>query len=455
MSQTEVNKRGAPHVHGQHHCGATPGLIADVAEDDELRALVLAGLDTQLQAEMPLVYHLVDIARKVLRIGARRDASADIPRPAPELIAKEHPPTHSEESWAVLERRRRLTEEWLPLFTRHAMLGVANRNVHEHCGTCLVGKRGKSGCRLCAPWGHDVDTTRIVELFINDTEHPAPAAQIEYRCRVCHAEGALTDTMLLPDTRTRKIAEEDQRRDLYYTAANPTPRAQVGDDVRVLQVDLQRKLLPTLHLVKSALVAGNSPDATAGLCKVLRDMITENQEFVDVLAAPELHLVRARLMKLTEEPTDIESEDAVQSTSMLVQILEAWTENKVTCRNSIIADFSLVLSGCTRGNAVPYSLGAGQGSKSASLYQIKYMRKDCVEIAGSASVLVDAYKHIKEFQSTALDSGTKERQAKHFCERVINTGMELEAVQAAALVLGIPSSGASDPIQYFSGWDVL
>jgi hypothetical protein len=83
------------------------------------------------------------------------------------------------------------------------------------------------------------------------------------------------------------------------------------------------------------------------------------------------------------------------------------------------------------------------------------MGKDCVEIAGSASVLVDAYKHIKEFPSTATDSGTKEREAKHFCERVINTGIELEAVQAAALVLGIPSSRASNPIQYFSGWDVL
>jgi hypothetical protein len=130
-------------------------------------------------------------------------------------------------------------------------------------------------------------------------------------------------TMLLPDTRTRKIAEEDQRRDLYYTAANPTPRAEVGDDVRVLQVDLQRRLLPTLHLVKLALAAGNSPDATAGLRKVLRDMVTENQDFVQLLAAPELHLVRARLMKLMEEPTDIEGEDAVQSSSMLVRILES------------------------------------------------------------------------------------------------------------------------------------
>ena len=212
--------------------------------------------------------------------------------------------------------------------------------------------------------------TRCIELFINDTEPPA-SGPIEYRCRVCHAEGALSDTMLLPETRTRKIAEEDARRDLYYTAAHPTPRAAVGEDFRVLQVDLQRKLLPTLHHVKLALAAGSdSPEAAAGLRKVLREMITENAEFVYLLEAPELHLVRTRLMTLTEEPTEIHDEDAVKSASTLVRILRAWTEKEFTCRNSIIADFSLVLSGCTRGNAVPYTMGAGIASKAASMYTI-------------------------------------------------------------------------------------
>ncbi len=33
----------------------------------------------------------------------------------------------------------------------------------------------------------------------------------------------------------------------------------------------------------------------------------------------------------------------------------------------------------------------------------------------------DAYKHIKDFPSTAPESGTMERGTKQFCERVINT----------------------------------
>ena len=78
---TESNKRGAAHIHGQHHGGMTPALLADLAGYPELLELALAALDTQLQAEMPLEYHLVDIARHTLRIGVRRDAAADIPRP--------------------------------------------------------------------------------------------------------------------------------------------------------------------------------------------------------------------------------------------------------------------------------------------------------------------------------------------------------------------------------------
>ena len=35
----------------------------------------------------------------------------------------------------------------------------------------------------------------------------------------------------------------------------------------------------------------------------------------------------------------------------------------VRCRNGTIADFNAVLSGCTRANAVPYTLGAGEHDK--------------------------------------------------------------------------------------------
>ena len=92
----------------------------------------------------------------------------------------------------------------------------------------------------------------------------------------------------------------------------------------------------------------------------------------------------------------------------------------------------------------------------ASMYQIKYMGKDCVQISASASMLLDAMKNITEYPSTADDTGTQARRTIHFCQHAINKGcVEMEALQAAGVVLTIHSSGKSDAIQYYSGWDMV
>jgi hypothetical protein len=152
----ECNKRGAGHIHGQHHGGATPSLIADVADDPELRAHVLAALDTQVGGELPRAYHLVDIARDILRIGAQRDAAADIPTPDEQYL-NDPPPNCDPREWAM--KKDEALRDWWQEFYQHAMLVVANRNVHSHQGSCLSGKRGKQGCRFNAPWPHDIETT--------------------------------------------------------------------------------------------------------------------------------------------------------------------------------------------------------------------------------------------------------------------------------------------------------
>ena len=85
------------------------------------------------------------------------------------------------------------------------------------------------------------------------------------------------------------------------------------------------------------------------------------------------------------------------------------------------------------------------------------MGKDSVEISASATVLVEAHKHVHDelTASTAEDAGEPDRIAKHFAQHVINcSNMELEATQAAGIVLGIASSGGSDSIEYIGAWDL-
>ena len=262
---------------------------------------------------MPLAYHLVEIVRTVLRVGARRDAAADIPRPNRALLNKVAPVGQTQASWDI-ERRQKLTEEWWPQFTRHAMLVVANRNVHHHLGSCLSGKRGTTGCRFNAPWPHDVNKTRLNELFMkeeDDTDNSPPTDElvrtnVEIRCNHCHGDGAMKDTTMPQETRACKIAEADHRRDLFYTASNPTLRADAGDDMRVLHVDLMRRSLTLLPTIKEALEKKgvlSEKEYLEGLRRTLRDIITHNEELALLLATPELRVVHDRLMEISAQPT--------------------------------------------------------------------------------------------------------------------------------------------------------
>jgi hypothetical protein len=84
------------------------------------------------------------------------------------------------------------------------------------------------------------------------------------------------------------------------------------------------------------------------------------------------------------------------------------------------------------------------------------MSKDSVAISLSASVLVDAQKHVLKFPSKADDSGSADRTAMHYLARVLNhSDMELEGTQAAGIVLGQKSSGASASIEYVWAWDFV
>ena len=75
----ENNGRGSSHIHALNGAGASPRLLADIASYPRLRDRALAAIETQLVASLPLEYHLVGIALKVLRVSARRDVAAAVP----------------------------------------------------------------------------------------------------------------------------------------------------------------------------------------------------------------------------------------------------------------------------------------------------------------------------------------------------------------------------------------
>ena len=68
----ENNGRGSSHIHALNGAGASPRLLAGIANYPRLRDRALAAIETELVASLPLEYHLVGIALKVLRVSARR-----------------------------------------------------------------------------------------------------------------------------------------------------------------------------------------------------------------------------------------------------------------------------------------------------------------------------------------------------------------------------------------------
>ena len=126
------------------------------------------------------------------------------------------------------------------------------------------------------------------------------------------------------------------------------------------------------------------------------------------------------------------------------------------CRSASLIKFSPVLTRLLNCNTAPLLLGAGQSAKGAGLYMCKYMVKDAYALAASLSVLADARKHISAYPSAAEDAGTAGRCTRHFLQRVLNAGAtELAPTQAAAIVLGIPSSGHSHNFVNAYVWDAV
>lgn len=142
--------------------------------------------------------------------------------------------------------------------------------------------------------------------------------------------------------------------------------------------------------------------------------------------APELHL------KLCE----LKPKDAVA-------LLKLW--RSIACRSGRVVAYNDVSTSVLRCNTSPCLLGAEAAARAALFYVVKYVTKDSTAPQASLTVLAAANKHIEQFPSSASDSGTRSRVAKHFCQRALNSlNMELSDTMAASCVLGFKAHKCSD-----------
>ena len=167
-----------------------------------------------------------------------------------------------------------------------------------------------------------------------------------------------------------------------------------------------------------------------------------------------LHAELDDLLRRKEFPLELSDRLQACSEDEARNLIRAW--RSMTCRNASLVEYCPVLSASLGCNTAPLMLGGGETAKVAGLYMCKYLVKDAYELTACLSVLVDAREHIDQYPSTAQEDTRDDRTSKHFLQRVLNaSATELSPTQAAAIVLGMPSSGHSHSYVNSYVWDAV
>jgi hypothetical protein len=125
------------------------------------------------------------------------------------------------------------------------------------------------------------------------------------------------------------------------------------------------------------------------------------------------------------------------------------------CDNGLVAEYCGVLSAMMECNTAVYHLGAGTNAKAASMYFSKYQVKRQYDLNYDMLVVIcAAHEDIRRNPSQATDSGTAGRMSKHLTQRIINTGSERSATEAAMVCLGQPAELTEDTNTYIDAWSL-
>jgi len=148
----------------------------------------------------------------------------------------------------------------------------------------------------------------------------------------------------------------------------------------------RRATTQELHAVDSILEAvhdagvGSTIRVNSARWRTLSDEPTRDEAQMGV----EADIAEVRNVPLEENAARIATFASGEHVGMdalkLRAVLQALGDPIVGCRQGIIADYQDVIAGCTKGNAMITSLGAGDGSKATAMYQIKYASKESVAV---------------------------------------------------------------------------
>ena len=297
---------------------------------------------------------------------------------------------------------------------------VARTGVHSiHGSRCRKGNAGETQCSQCypQPCGGKF-CPRLLKLNGEVIKAPLPPQ--------CASSARTSDGLTSPlkvDSRT--------------LLAKPTRRKIDAEDVlkKIQASSSTKSTTSTPHAASEATDDANVIDARKWF--VLQQSDDDGASDAGVLdsALVELKLAQHEGLRVSDECLSI----------LIKRLPPAYRDAHLPAalekRNGRVTDYNETISSVRGCNTAIYHLGCGQAQLSALFYCMDYVTKNTCELESCLSLAAAANRHVRDYPSTAEDSGTEPRTAQHFLNRLLNSKLGLEefsSMQAAGVLLGDP-----------------
>jgi hypothetical protein len=311
---------------------------------------------------------------------------------------------------------KRYTYRTCPLMSKNAagywnrICGICSRSgIHSHVATCRKPPGGKCGCRMAYSKAIQPKTT-VVQLSAHDGHARVGGEKYDDMMR---GEYYITDQLNIGHF----DVNQDRSKVPYFE--NPFPK----HDGRLLVWEFKRPLvdLDKLDIHEDTILA-----ALAGRGDGEEEILFDN--FFENKTDDPVKKFKYACLKL--------------GNSNAVQKAIEWLQH----RNMAVVQVTPLATGLLACNTNSVFLGATEDAKPALYYIIKYVSKDCTELASCLSVLQYAIDLKRKYPSSARDADTDLRSGKYLLQIMLNKmiGMrEIADTQAAAVLLGFPSQDST------------
>lgn len=403
LSVTECNGRGWLHNHGLFAAGIPSWAFqaAAASGNPEILASLAAYVDACVSAELEPRVHVQSLLRRLFSFEPTRGPWLPVPRVDPTSAAPAssdhaapadfagneatpHAPAGLPAAPAASIDRR------LHSFGLFAQFCNERTNLHTtHGSRCHCGKTGVCGCAGCFPRPATVEScTRPLRLpVVRPPDLPAGdplPLHIDRRIFVTEPRR----TLLRPFDDSGAAAPPTSSDDEPLTVGRLF--ASTPDDEQAMYLEAVQQLSDAGGAAEGGAATAGILDALVALHDASRDGRAMSQEHV-------LTLVRALPAKHRAA-------------------LDAALEG----RNLKVTEYSPVISALRGCNTAIYLVSSGIAAQVSMLYTLKYITKDPVERSATASLALQARKHIAEYPSVAKDTGEVVRTAQHWLAVMLN-----------------------------------